>query len=171
MLKDTIRDVIEPVISSEQMELVDIECLKMNTRWLVKLYLDKDGGVTLDDCQKVSYLIGDILDVHELPPGPYTLEVSSPGLDRPLTRDKDFLRFKGENISIRTSEKIEGSRNFHGKLLDYVVEENLSLVVLDTNGSITRIPREKIAKAHLEADRGPIPRSPLHGKRTNQKKA
>jgi len=64
----------------------------MKSRWLVRIYMDREeGGVTVDDCALISHQLGDLLDVHDVPPGPYTLEVSSPGLDRPLSRDKDFL--------------------------------------------------------------------------------
>ena len=107
--QDRIKELIGPAIESESMELVDVECLKMNTRWLVRLFIDKERGVTLDDCQKISHLVGDILDVHEMPPGPYTLEVSSPGLDRPLTRDKDFLEIQGAES--RNQDRGEDRRN------------------------------------------------------------
>ena len=148
--QDRIKELIGPAIQSESMELVDVECLKMKTRWLVRLFIDKERGVTLDDCQKISHLVGDILDVHEMPPGPYTLEVSSPGLDRPLTRDKDFLRFKGQKVGIKTGEKIEGTKNFHGRLMDYIEEQGEKIVVVEVEGKVYRIPREKIIKAHLE---------------------
>ncbi len=145
-----IQDLIEPAISAEGMEVIEVECLKMKTRWLVRIFIDKEAGVTLDDCRNMSLLAADILDVHEIPPGAYTLEVSSPGLDRPLTRDKDFARFKGEKIIIKTKEKIEGSRNFHGILKDYEENAGEKTVVLDVDGKVFRIPRSIILKAHLE---------------------
>jgi ribosome maturation factor RimP len=145
-----IQELIEPAISAEKMEVVEVECLKMKTRWLVRIYIDKEGGVTLDDCRNISRLAGDILDVHEIPPGPYTLEVSSPGLDRPLTRDKDFARFTGEKIAVKTKEKIEGSRNFRGILVGYEEEAGEKTVVLDIEGKTLRIPQNNILKAHLE---------------------
>ena len=170
MLQDTLRELIDPVIEAEKMELVDIDCLKMKNRWLIRLFIDKENGVTLGDCERISHLVGDILDIHETPPGPYVLEVSSPGLDRPLTRDKDFFRFKGEYIGVRTIEKIEGSRNFHGRLVDYVAEENGNSVILDMEGKIVKIFRRDIAKAHLETERAQTP-GPLSGKRAHKKKA
>ena len=170
MLQDSIRDLIEPLIESELMELVDIECQKMKTRWLIRLFIDKEGGVTLDDCQKISHVAGDILDVHNVPHGPYTLEVSSPGLNRRLTRDKDFLKFRGENVQIRTAEKIEGIRNFQGRLVEYIIEDGGKTVVVEREGTLFRIPREQILKANLEVETEHIPRSPAQGNRRNKKK-
>jgi len=148
--EERIRELAEPVAEAEGMELVAVECLKMKSRWLVRLYLDKEGGVTLGDCAVVSNQVGDILDVHDVPPGPYTLEVSSPGLDRPLVRDKDFLKYRGAEVSVRLDEKLEGSRNFRGVLLDYIEEDGKKMLLIDVSGTIRRIPREKVAKAHLE---------------------
>ncbi|MBA4423155.1 MAG: ribosome maturation factor, partial [Syntrophus sp. (in: bacteria)] len=85
--EEQIRQLAEPVLASVGMELIQVECLKMKTRWVVRIYMDREqGGVTLDDCALISNQLGDLLDVHDVPPGPYTLEVSSPGLDRPLQR-------------------------------------------------------------------------------------
>jgi ribosome maturation factor RimP len=169
LFQDRVKELLDPVVESERMELVDVECLKMKTRWLVRLFIDKDGGVTLDDCQKISNLAGDILDIHDVPPGAYTLEVSSPGLDRPLARDKDFLKFKGERVVIKTAEKIEGSRNFHGRLIDYLMDEGAGTVVLSVEGNTVRIPRHSIQKANLDTADEPIPRGPS-GKRGKKRK-
>lgn len=147
--KEKIRELVEPVATEEGMELIMVECLKMKSRWLVKLYIDKEGGVTLDDCATVSNQVGDILDVHDMPPGPYTLEVSSPGLDRPVERDKDFLRHRGATISLKLDEKLAGSRNYRGILLDYVEEEEGKVLLVDVLGTIHKIPRDKVMKAHL----------------------
>jgi ribosome maturation factor RimP len=148
--RDKIIELIEPAINSEGMEIVDVECLRMKTRWLVRLYIDKDSGVTIDDCANVSREVGDLLDVYDTPPGPYTLEVSSPGLDRPLARDKDFIRFRGSKIRVRLTDKIEGSRNFRGTLEDFLEEGGEKIIVLAVDGKKYRIPKASVAKAHLE---------------------
>jgi ribosome maturation factor RimP len=148
--RDKIIELVEPVIESEGMEIVDVECLRMKTRWLVRLYIDKDGGVTIDDCTHVSRQVGDLLDVYDIPPGSYTMEVSSPGLDRPLARDKDFSRFRGSKIKVRLTDKIEGSRNFRGTLEDFLEEDGEKIIVLDVDGKKYRIPKASVAKAHLE---------------------
>ena len=145
-----IRELAEPLIEAEGMELICAECLRMKSRWLVRIYIDREGGVTIDDCETISNQLGDVLDVNDVPPGQYTLEVSSPGLDRPLERDKDFIRYKGARVLIKTDEKIEGTKNFHGKLMDYVEENGQKIVVLDVSGMIRRIPRERVTKARLE---------------------
>jgi len=147
--EEEIRELAEPLIEAEGMELVLAECLKMKSRWTVRLYLDKEGGVTLDDCATISNQLGDILDVNDMPPGPYTLEVSSPGLDRPLDRDRDFLKYLGADVAIKLDEKLEGSRNFRGKLIDFVDENGEKVLLVDVMGTIRRIPRGKVIKAHL----------------------
>ena len=144
-----IRELAEPVVEAEGMELIYAECLKMKTRWVVRLFLDKEGGVTLDDCAAISDQLGDIFDVHDVPPGRYTLEVSSPGLDRPLERDKDFLKYRGADVFIRVDEKIDGTRNFRGKLVDFIDEDGRKTVILDVAGIVRCIPRDRVIKAHL----------------------
>ena len=148
--RQKIIELVTPVIASEQMELIDVECLRMRSRWLVRIYMDKEGGVTLDDCAAISNQVGDLLDVHDIPPGPYNLEVSSPGLDRPLTRDKDFIQYRGSKVKIRVNEIIEGKRNFRGLLVDFLREGEKETLVVDEGGKRYYIPRENVAKANLE---------------------
>ena len=149
--EEQIRQLAEPLLASEGMELVLVECLKMPTRWLVRIFMDREGGVTVDDCAHISNQLGDLLDVHEVPPGPYTLEVSSPGLDRPLDRDRDFLKYRGSQVRLRLGEKIEGRRNFCAELLDYEDDGGGGKVlVLLADGKTFRIPRKAVTKANLE---------------------
>jgi ribosome maturation factor RimP len=148
--EEQIRELAEPLLTCEGMELVLVECLKMPSRWLVRIYMDREGGVTVDDCAHVSNQLGDLLDVHNIPPGPYTLEVSSPGLDRPLDRDRDFIKYRGSRIRLRLGEKIEGRRNFSAELLDYEDDENGKVLVVLTNGKTIRIPRNAVTRANLE---------------------
>jgi ribosome maturation factor RimP len=148
-VKEKIRQLAEPVIVSEGMELVHVECIKMHTRWIIRLFLDKESGVTLDDCANISNQLGDIFDIREVIKGAYTLEVSSPGIDRPLSRDQDFVKYKNSKINIKTNVKIEGSKNFHGILLDYIEEAGQKLVLIDISGKIHRIFKQDIAKANL----------------------
>ena len=147
--REKIRELIEPVIESEGMEIVDLECLKMKFRWLVRIYIDKEGGVTIGDCSEISKQVGDILDVYDVLPGSYTLEVSSPGLDRPLTRDKDFIKYRGSTVRIKTGEKLDGVKNFHGILIDYLDENGRKTLIVDVSGKIYHIPRDLVVKAHL----------------------
>ncbi len=149
-LEEQIRQLAEPLVSFEGMELVLVECLKMPSRWLVRIYMDREGGVTVDDCARISNQLGDLLDVNDVPPGPYTLEVSSPGLDRPLDRDKDFLKYRGSRVRLRLAEKIEGRRNFCADLLDYEDGSGGKVLVVQANGKTFRIPRKAVVKANLE---------------------
>jgi len=151
--REKIIELIEPTVESEGLELVELECLKMKTRWLVRIFIDREGGATLDDCTAVSHQVGDLLNVHDLPPGPYTLEVSTPGLDRPLTRDKDFEKYRGARVRIRTREPIEGSRNFLGTYVEYSTEGGRRIVTVEVDGRTVRIDRENIQKANLEYER------------------
>ena len=148
--RERIIELVEPAVESEGLELVELECLRMKTRWLVRIFIDREGGATLDDCTALSHQLGDLLNVHDLPPGPYTLEVSTPGLDRPLTRDKDFEKYRGARVRIRTREPIDGSRNFLGTCVDYATEGGRRIVTLDVDGRSVRIDRENIQKANLE---------------------
>jgi ribosome maturation factor RimP len=148
--KEKIERLLLPAIEAENMELVDVECLRMKSRWLVRIYVDKAGGVTLDDCAHVSYQVGDILEVHDVPPGSFILEVSSPGLDRPLVKDGDFSKAVGRMVRVRLHEKKEGSRNFRGRLIGFDEEEGRKVLVLDVDGKEVRLPREGIAKANIE---------------------
>ena len=148
--RERILELVEPAVEAEGLEVVDLECLRMKTRWLVRIFIDKEGGASLEDCTAVSHQIGDLLNVHDLPPGPYTLEVSTPGLDRPLTRDKDFEKYRGARVRIRTREPIEGSRNFLGTYVDYSTEGGRRIVTVDVDGRSVRIDRDNIQKANLE---------------------
>jgi ribosome maturation factor RimP len=148
--EEKIRELAEMLITADGLEVVLVECLKMKSLWLVRVYIDKEGGVTVDDCASVSDKLGDVLDVHDVPPGQYTLEISSPGLDRPLHRDKDFIRYRGSRIHVRLLEKLEGRRDFRGELTAYEDGAEGKVVVLAANGETFRIPREKIARANLE---------------------
>ena len=148
-LKEKVRELAEPVVSGEGLELIHVECLKMHAGWVIRLYLDKEEGVTLADCTEVSNQLGDVLDVHDLVKGRYTLEVSSPGLDRPISRDQDYLRYRGSKVDIKTAQKIEGVRNFHGILVDIIEENGQKVVLVELSGKQYRIPRAEILKANL----------------------
>ncbi|MEQ8161034.1 MAG: ribosome maturation factor RimP [Smithellaceae bacterium] len=152
-LKDKVRRLAEPVVVAEGMELIHVECLKMHTRWIVRLFLDKESGVTLDDCSVVSNQVGDIFDINDLIDGPYTLEVSSPGFDRPISRDQDFLKYRGSQVNVKTGSKIDGIKNFKGHLVDFIEDDGQKIIVMEVAGKNYRIPQAEIIKANL-ADSG-----------------
>ena len=108
-----------PVIEANHFELVDVEFVKeAGTRYL-RLYIDKEGGITIDDCELVSRAFGDLLDQEDFIEESYILEVSSPGLGRPLKKEKDFLYFMGEKIEVKLFRPLEGSNNWVGRLTGY----------------------------------------------------
>ncbi len=154
-VKEKIRQLAEPVIASEGMELIHVECIKMHTNLIIRLYLDKENGVSLGDCATVSNQLGDIFDIHDLIKSNYTLEVSSPGLDRPISRDQDFVKYKGSLVTVKASVKIEGVKNFRGILLDYIEDGGQKIVLIDVAGKTYRIAQQEIVKVNL-ADVGLI---------------
>ncbi|MDY6973004.1 MAG: ribosome maturation factor RimP [Thermodesulfobacteriota bacterium] len=126
---------IEPILEDMGFELVDIEYLPVRGRWVLRIYVDKEGGITLDDCASVSHEVGDFIDVKDIFQHEYVLEISSPGLNRPLKREKDLIRAVGKRIEVKMSTNLDGRRNFAGYLQDFKdgmlhlkVEENLVLL-------------------------------------------
>ena len=117
-LKDQIMEVAQPLCSSENFELVHVECVFSKMETLVRVYLDKPGGITIDDCVYVSRQLGDLIDVHIEDLGRYRLEVSSPGPNRPLNRHEDFIRFKGERVRVEVEDPIDNQKKFTGILKD-----------------------------------------------------
>ena len=101
-----IKALAETLLQEEKMELADMELLREGGGWVLRLFIDKTGGITLDDCASVSRQFGDQLEVEDLIPFRYTLEVSSPGLDRPLKKDRDFLRHIGNQIQVINPESL-----------------------------------------------------------------
>ena len=112
-----------PIIQEHQFELVDVEYVKEGSSWYLRAYIDKPGGITVDDCEAVSRRLSDLLDEEDFIEDAYILEVSSPGLGRPLKKDKDFARSIGEEVEIRTFRAIEHEKEFTGILRDYDKEK------------------------------------------------
>lgn len=123
---DTVTRLADPLCSAEGLELVHVEYQREPGGVTLRLYLDKPGGVTMDDCIDISRQLEDILDVHALDLPPYRLEVSSPGVDRPVGKLEDFERFQGQRAKIRTATAVNGRKNFTG-VLDGVVGETVNL--------------------------------------------
>jgi ribosome maturation factor RimP len=145
---DQVRSMADPIILNEGMELVDVEYRRESKGWVLRLTLDKEGGVTLDDCTRISHEVGRSLDVEDFIQTPYTLEVSSPGLTRPLKTEKDFMKYRHRLIKVKTVDPIENRRQFKGRLLG--VSENR--IEIDGEGGIFQIPLSNVAKANLEVD-------------------
>ena len=138
-------DLLDPLCEAEGMELVHIECQREAGGRILRLYIDKPGGVTLDDCIHISRQSSDMIDVYLEDTGPFNLEVSSPGQNRPLGRKRDFDRFKGNRVNIRTTSSIGGRKKINGVLLG--ISEDVVKVSIDDQ--IVDIPYNEIAKARL----------------------
>ncbi len=148
-IAERVRVLVNPILTDQGLELVEVEFRREARGWILRLYIDRSGGVTLGDCQKVSEELGDHLDVADIIDSPYHLEVSSPGLDRALTRDTDFVRFAGKAARIVTRDPIEGQRNFRGRLAG--LANGVVLLEL-ADGRRVAIPCDHIAKARLEIE-------------------
>ena len=117
---DSVREVAERVAASSGLEVVEVELRGAGKSRMLRIFIDKPGGVTHEDCANLSREVGTILDVEDtIPGGQYLLEVSSPGLDRQLSRPADFARFTGSRVKLTTREPVNGTRHFEGKLKDF----------------------------------------------------
>jgi ribosome maturation factor RimP len=144
-ISESIIEIIEPVIQDESLELVDVEYKKLGKTWTLRVYIDKAQGITVDDCQKISRQIEDTIEVDELITNPFVLEVSSPGLDRPLKKEKDFLRYRNKPVEVKTYSPIENRKNFQGTIQDCKEK----ILYLNEEGASIKIPLDTIAKAKL----------------------
>lgn len=112
-------EILLPIIEEYGFELVDVEYVKEGGTWYLRTYIDKEGGISIDDCEKVSHRLSDILDEKDYIDDTYIMEVSSPGLGRPLKKEKDFKRSLGKEVDIRTYRMIDKQKEFTGILKDY----------------------------------------------------
>ncbi len=137
---------LEPGIRSMGYELVGVEYQGGGKGGaLLRVYIDNESGISADDCQKVSYQVSGVLDVHDPIPGHYTLEISSPGLDRPLFKAADFERFAGQLVKLRTRVPVDGQRNFKGRLGGLRGGQ----VVIEQDGNEAVLPLEQVEQARL----------------------
>jgi ribosome maturation factor RimP len=151
------RSVLEPVLARDGYELVDVEWVRGAGRWTLRVFIDRPGGVNIDDCQLVSRTIDPILDVEDFIELAYDLEVSSPGLDRPLRTAEHFERYRGQRVHVKAYGPVAGTaegspprKNWTGTLEGFA--DGSVRVLVD--GVLHRIPLAQIAKAHLEYDLG-----------------
>jgi len=143
-----LQELCAPVVAGQGYELVDLEFKNEMGGWVLRLYIDKDqeGGVSLDDCASVSRELSAVLDVEDVITVHYSLEVSSPGLNRPLRKEADFARFIGKKAKIRTRHPVgESRRNFSGTLVGVAGGR----VKIDVGDQVCEVPVEDVEKANL----------------------
>ncbi|HEY5649334.1 MAG TPA: ribosome maturation factor RimP [Nitrospiria bacterium] len=147
--EEEIQGVISPILDSMGLELVDLDLQAQGRRSLLRIYIDKAGGVTITDCEQANRFIGHALDVSDPFPGPYTLEVSSPGLDRPLKKLEDYKRYQGKLAKIKLTEAIDGNWTIIGRLMGVQAG---SISIKPEDGEAVSIPLSAVAKARLEVE-------------------
>lgn len=140
---------VTPYLQEKQTELVDLTYEKSHGGWTLCFYLDRSGGITLDDCEMWSRLLGDVLEKNDVFNHPYSLEVSSPGIYRPLKKIKDFQNYIGERIDVKLYAPHNGQKNYHGILLG--ADENEVRIREEGHGDAS-VPFQQIAKANLNPD-------------------
>lgn len=141
-VEEIVAELAEPVLRNNRFELVDIEFVKEGAGWYLRIYIDKPGGITIDDCQIVSEQMSTLLDEADPIPQSYYLEVSSPGIERPLKKDSDFEKYKGERVEVKLYEPVQGRKVFEGELEGL---ENGSIVIKAEKDEILRFERNKVA--------------------------
>jgi ribosome maturation factor RimP len=154
-IADQARRLLEPVLERDGYDLVEVEWGRSGGRWTLRLFVDKAGGLGIADCQLVSRTVEPILDVDDFIEPAYDLEVSSPGLDRPLRKPKDFDRYAGQRAHVKSYGPLAGAapgqparKSWTGVLKGF----RDGAVELEVDGVLHRIPHDQIAKAHLEYD-------------------
>lgn len=146
---ETIRkawETLTPELQEQGFELVEVEFRTEGGRRILRVYIDKPGGVTIDDCADVSQVLSPALDVADFISGMYYLEVSSPGIDRPIRKPADFARFVGEPVKLRTETPVQGRKRFSGRLTGF--EDGL--VLLECDGQPCSVHIENVERANLD---------------------
>ncbi|MDR2437223.1 MAG: ribosome maturation factor RimP [Endomicrobium sp.] len=146
-----IEDLFEPIATKENYELVDVQYVKENGDWIARIFIDKDDGVTMSDCEKMSIVFSAALGKSDILKDSYILEVSSPGLNRVLKKEESFKRFIGSKIKLQTLEPIgnQNQRNFLGNLLDF---KDGKIKIDDVTNGIVEIKFLDIKKANVETE-------------------
>jgi len=145
-IADQVAVLAAPIAARLGLEIVDVELHGAGQHQVLRVLVDRDGGVGVEECARLSEALGREMDLYDLPIGAYTLEVASPGLDRPLRKPEEFIRFSGRNVSVTTFAPVDGQRRFRGRLLGLV--DGAVAVRLD-DGREVRFPPAEIAQAKL----------------------
>lgn len=141
-IDEIVTELVLPITDKHSFELVDVEFVKEGANWYLRIFIDKPAGIAIDDCQVVSEELGNKLDETDPIKQSYMLEVSSPGLDRPLKRERDFEKYKGEEVEVKLFQPVNGSKVFEGELLG--LEENI-VSIKHSSGEIMKFDRTSIS--------------------------
>ena len=142
-------EILLPIVEEYGFELVDVEYVKEGSTWYLRAYIDKPGGINIDDCEKVSRRLSDILDEKDYIDDAYIMEVSSPGLGRPLKKEKDFKRSLGEEVEIRTYRMMDKQKEFFGILKEY---DDSTVTIMQEDETLKTFGKSDIALIRLAFD-------------------
>lgn len=148
---ETVEHIAAPIIEDLNLELVEVEYVKEGKNWFLRVYIDKEGGIDIEECAVVSEKVSEQIDALDPDPIPhnYFLEVSSPGAERPLKKQEDFERAVGKHVNVKLYEPLEGEKMYEGTLLSFVEDELTVEYMIKTRKKQISIPLEKVAKARL----------------------
>ncbi|CAH0119850.1 MULTISPECIES: ribosome maturation factor RimP [unclassified Paenibacillus] len=144
-IKSVVEEMVQPFLDENGFELVDVEYVKEGSSWFLRVFVDKEGGIDIEDCGRISEYLSAKLDEQDPIPDAYFLEVSSPGAERPLKKAEDVRKAVGKNVFVTTYEPIGGAKEFEGELLSFDGEQ----LVVDTGNAPVAIPYAKVASARL----------------------
>ena len=142
-----IEELIQPTVTEMGYELVDVEFVKEGPNWYLRIFIDKEGGFTIDDCEAVSKTLEKIFDENDPIEQAYFLEISSPGIDRPLKKKEDFIKYNGEMVDVKLYKPYEGSKEYTGKLVGY--DENDGTVTIEVDDKNIAFTKKEIAGIRL----------------------
>ncbi len=141
-----VEELVLPIMEENGFELVDIEFVKEGPNWYLRIFADKEGGITIDDCEVISKALAQRLDEKDPIEQAYILEVSSPGIDRPLKKEEDFVRFAGEIVDVKLYKPYEGKKEHQGQLLGL---KDTIVTIIDEDGREMAFSRKEIASIRL----------------------
>lgn len=144
-IKTTVEEMVQPFLSEHGFELVDVEYVKEGNNWFLRVFVDKDGGIDIEDCSRISEYMSEQLDGNDPISGAYFLEVSSPGAERPLKKSEDVAKAVGKDVFVTTYAPLDGQKEFEGRLLSFDNEE----LLIEAGKKTYTIPYEKVASARL----------------------
>lgn len=144
-IKATVEEMVLPFLQENGFELVDVEYVKEGSNWFLRVFVDKDGGIEIDDCGRISEFLSEKLDAEDPIPTAYFLEVSSPGAERPLKKAEDVSNAVGKDVFVTTYEPVDGLKEFEGRLLSFDNDE----LVITVGKKDHAIPYSKVASARL----------------------
>lgn len=145
-IETTVEEIVEKITEPLGFEIVDVEYVKEAGEYYLRVYLDKEGGISLDDCEQVSRKLSEQLDKEDLISENYFLEVSSPGLDRPLKKEKDFIRYQGRDVEIKLYKAVDGVKQFEGELVGLTEDKNIKIII---DGNEVEFNKKEVALVRL----------------------